>query len=276
MTNEIKIFENPEFGQVRTIIEGDKMLFCGSDVAKALGYAKTNDAIHKHCKHITKHDATICSTAKWGTTTSGTMREMLFIPEGDVYRLIIRSKLPSAERFERWVFDEVLPSIRKHGVYMTDETLTESLARPENLITILQTLLAEKEKTAVLESQIEQDKPKVKFAEAVYDTQSLISIADLAKLLHANGVKIGQKRLYDYLREKNFLCKRPGDDWNTPTQRYLDMGLFEVKEFSYPTKCGWGISKTTKVTGKGQTYLVNYILEHKDEINSRPKMKRGA
>lgn len=266
MTNEIKIFENPEFGQVRTIIEGDKMLFCGSDVAKALGYASPPHAITKHCKGVIVLD----------TPSRGGVQSTKFIPEGDVYRLIIRSKLPAAEKFEHWVFDEVLPSIRKHGVYMTDETLTESLARPENLITILQTLLSEKEKTAALESQIEQDKPKVKFAEAVYDTQSLISIADLAKLLHANGVKIGQKRLYDYLREKNFLCKRPGDDWNTPTQRYLDMGLFEVKEFSYPTKYGWGISKTTKVTGKGQTYLVNYILEHKDEINSRPKMKRGA
>ena len=266
MTNEIKIFENPEFGQVRTIIEGEKMLFCGVDVAKTLGYRNLNDALSKHCKGIAKRD----------TPTSGGVQVMSYIPEGDVYRLIIRSKLPAAERFEHWVFDEVLPSIRKHGVYMTEETLTESLARPESLMTILQTLLEEKQKTAALETKIESDKPKVQFADAVYDSQTLISIGDLAKLLHANGVKIGQKRLYDYLREKNFLCKRVGDDWNTPTQRYLDMGLFEVKEFTYTIRGGWGVSKTTKVTGKGQTYLVNYILAHKDEINSRPKMKGGA
>ena len=274
MTNEIKIFENPEFGQVRTLAIDENPWFAGEDVAKILQYKRPTKAIVDHVDEEDRMMLDSKTQSHFGIELG--QRGGWVVNESGLYGLVLSSKLPAAKKFKRWVTTEVLPSIRKHGVYMTDETLTESLARPENLITILQTLLSEKEKTAALESQIEQEKPKVKFAEAVYDTQSLISIADLAKLLHANGVKIGQKRLYDYLREKNFLCKRPGDDWNTPTQRYLDMGLFEVKEFSYPTKCGWGISKTTKVTGKGQTYLVNYILEHKDEINSRPKMKRGA
>lgn len=266
MANEIQIFENPEFGTIRTVMMDGEPWFVGKDVAVTLGYGDTNQAIRKHVDDEDK------LTRRFDG--SGQNREMTIINESGLYSLALSSKLPTAKQFKRWVTNEVLPSIRKHGAYMTKETLTESLARPENLMVILQTLLEEQKKNEALTSKVEQDKPKVAFAEAVYDCDTLISVADLAKLVHANGVNIGQKRMYDFLRDEGFLCKRIGEDWNTPLQRYLDMGLFAVKEYSYPTRNGWGVSKTTKITGKGQTYLVNYILARKDDINAKQKMAR--
>lgn len=266
MANEIQIFENPEFGTIRTVMIDGEPWFVGKDVAVTLGYGDTNQAIRKHVDDEDK------LTRRFDG--SGQNREMTIINESGLYSLALSSKLPTAKQFKRWVTNEVLPSIRKHGAYMTKETLTESLARPENLMVILQTLLEEQKKDEALTSKVEQDKPKVAFAEAVYDCDTLISVADLAKLVHANGVNIGQKRMYDFLRDEGFLCKRIGEDWNTPLQRYLDMGLFAVKEYSYPTRNGWGVSKTTKITGKGQTYLVNYILARKDDINAKQKMAR--
>ena len=266
MANEIQIFENPEFGTIRTVMIDGEPWFVGKDVAVTLGYGDTNQAIRKHIDDEDK------LTRRFDG--SGQNREMTIINESGLYSLALSSKLPTAKQFKRWVTNEVLPSIRKHGAYMTKETLTESLARPENLMVILQTLLEEQKKNEALTSKVEQDKPKVAFAEAVYDCDTLISVADLAKLVHANGVNIGQKRMYDFLRDEGFLCKRIGEDWNTPLQRYLDMGLFAVKEYSYPTRNGWGVSKTTKITGKGQTYLVNYILARKDDINAQQKMAR--
>lgn len=266
MANEIQIFENPEFGTVRTVMVDGEPWFVGKDIAVVLGYGKPTDAVRKH---VDQEDRGVSKME----TPSGE-QTMTIINESGLYSLVLSSKLPTAKQFKRWVTNEVLPSIRKHGAYMTKETLTESLARPENLMVILQTLLEEQKKNEALTSKVEQDKPKVTFAEAVYDCDTLISVADLAKLVHANGVNIGQKRMYDFLRDEGFLCKRIGEDWNTPLQRYLDMGLFEVKEYSYPTRSGWGVSKTTKITGKGQTYLVNYILARKDDINAKQKMAR--
>lgn len=268
MANEIQIFENPEFGTVRTVMVDGEPWFVGKDVAEVMGYRNTRKALTDHVDDEDKLDGVTIRDSM------GREQSPVFINESGLYSLVLSSKLPTAKQFKRWVTNEVLPSIRKHGAYMTKETLTESLARPENLMVILQTLLEEQKKNEVLTSKVEQDKPKVAFAEAVYDCDNLISVADLAKLVHANGVNIGQKRMYDYLRDEGFLCKRIGEDWNTPLQRYLDMGLFAVKEYSYPTRNGWGVSKTTKITGKGQTYLVNYILARKDDINAKQKMAR--
>ena len=141
--NQMEIFKNPEFGSVRVIEENGKYLFCGTDVAKALGYARPNEAVSKRCK----------GTLKRRTPTTGGIQEMLFIPESDVYRLIVHSKLPSAERFERWVFDEVLPSIRKHGAYITREKLWEIATSPEALMKLCSDLLAEREKNAALREE---------------------------------------------------------------------------------------------------------------------------
>ena len=250
--NELVIFKNEEFGEIRTVEENGEVLFCGSDVAKALGYAKPHNAISTHCKGV---------TLKQGNDNMGRTQEMSFIPEGDVYRLIAHSKLPNAQRFESWVFDEVLPSIRKHGAYMTDSTLEQALTSPDFLIQLATKLKEEKEKRIELESKVEQDKPRVLFAQAVETAKTSILIGDLAKILKQNGIPTGQKRLFEQLRQDGYLMKT-GQSRNLPTQRAMEMGLFEVKESTVNNPDGSiRVTKTPKVTGKGQTYFVNKYLQ---------------
>lgn len=252
--NELKIFNNNEFGEIRTTIEENgNVLFCGSDVAKALGYDQPHKAIDRHCRYGMK-----CTIPHPQSELKTIV--MLFIPEGDVYRLVAHSKLPAAEKFERWVFDEVLPSIRKHGAYMTPDTLEQAITSPDFLIRLATELKNEQEKRKVLETKVEEDKPKVLFAEAVETAKTSILIGDLAKILKQNGVETGQKRLFEQLRRDGFLIKG-GNSKNMPTQRAMEMGLFEVKETSIGNPDGSiRITKTTKVTGKGQTYFVNKFL----------------
>ena len=244
MTNELQVFENNQFGQMRTLTENGTTLFCGSDVAKALGYTNAPDALTRHCRGIVKRD----------TPTSSGVQTMSFIPEGDVYRLITHSKLPTAEKFESWVFDEVLPSIRKTGAYMTPETIEKVLMNPDTIIS-LATQLKE------LQTKVEQDKPKVLFADAVAASHTSILIGDLAKLIRQNGVEVGQNRLFQWLRDNGYLIKRKGSDWNMPTQRSIEMGLLEIKESTHIDGNGCNVTtKTPKVTGKGQAYFVNKFL----------------
>lgn len=255
---DLQIFRNERFGSIRTVEEDGKILFCGSDVAKALGYAKPQNAIAAHCKGALKR----------GILTNGGQQDMLFISEGDVYRLITHSKLPAAEQFERWVFDEVLPSIRKHGVYATAETAERLLNDPDFMIRTFTALKEEREKNAALQSKIEQDKPKVLFADAVSTAKTSILVGELAKLLKQNGVEIGGTRLFAWLRENGYLIKRNGTDYNMPTQYSMELGLFEIKETSITHSDGHvTVQKTPKVTGKGQAYFVNKFLgERKEEI----------
>ena len=249
---QITGFKNAEFGVLRTIEVDDKILFCGSDVAKALGYSRPNDAITAHCRATVKHS----------TLISGKMQEINFITEGDVYRLIVRSKLPSAEKFETWVFDEVLPSIRKHGAYMTEQTVEKALADPDFLIRLATELKQEQEKRKSLESQIQADKPKVIFADSVTTSNTCILVGELAKILKGNGVNIGQNRLFEWLRENGYLVNRKGTDYNTPTQKSMDLGLFKIKETTVIRSDGHiQISKTPKITGKGQIYFTNKFLK---------------
>jgi phage antirepressor YoqD-like protein len=254
--NELKLFENPEFGNVRTLeTEDGKVLFCGKDIATALGYAKPQNAIQAHCKGALKR----------GILTNGGEQSMTFIPEGDVYRLITHSKLPNAERFERWVFDEVLPTIRKHGAYMTDEALKKALTSPDFLIQLATELKTEKEKNQQLETQIEADKPKTIFADAVSVSKNSILIGDLAKLIRQNGFEIGQQRLFRWMRENNYLIKN-GSSYNMPTQYSMERGWFEVKETVITHADGHtSINKTPKVTGKGQIYFINLFLNKRRE-----------
>lgn len=245
--NDLKIFQNDTFGQVRTIDDNGKILFCGSDVAKALGYANPNKAINDHCRAITKR----------GTPISGKMQEINFIPEGDLYRLITNSKLSTAEKFESWVFDEVLPSIRKHGLYATDELLNN----PDLLISLAQELKDERALRNKLQDKVETDRPKVLFADSVSASKTSILVGELAKLLRQNGINIGQNRLFDRLRADGYLIKRRGNDWNMPTQYSMDLGLFEIKEHSHLDSSGNNVTtKTAKVTGKGQIYFINKYL----------------
>lgn len=248
--NNLQIFNNAKFGKIRTIEENGTVLFCGSDIAKALGYARPADAISAHCKGV-------CVLP---TPSAGGTQNTKFIPEGDVYRLIAHSKLPAAEQFESWVFDEVLPTIRRNGAYMTDDTLEQALTSPDFLIQLATKLKEEKAKRIELEAQVEQDKPKVLFAKAVETAHTSILIGDLAKILKQNGVQTGQKRLFEQLRQDGYLIKG-GNSHNMPTQRAMEMGLFEVKESTVNNPDGSiRINRTTKVTGKGQTYFINKYM----------------
>lgn len=191
--NNLKIFKNDQFGEIRTAEENGTVLFCGSDIAKALGYSNTKDALSRHCKEdgVAFHDL---------IDSMGREQQAKFINEGNVYRLITHSKLPAAEQFEHWVFDEVLPTIRRNGAYMTDDTLEQALTSPDFLIQLATKLKEEKAKRVELEAKVEQDKPMALFAQAVETAHNSILIGDLAKILKQNGVQTGQKRLFEQLR----------------------------------------------------------------------------
>lgn len=240
---EIQIFNNVDFGEMRSCIENDgTVLFCASDVAKALGYKNPNKAINDHCRAITKRS----------TPISGKIQEINFIPEGDVYRLIVRSKLPSAVKFEHWVFDEVLPSIRKTGGYKLPQTFSEALRA-------LADAEEEKERLAL---KIKQDEPKVQFAEAVDSSPTTIKIGDLAKILRQNGIEMGRNRLFTWLRENGYLMKNTVNGFsNMPTQMAMELKLFEVKEHHYKRGDIGIITSTTLVTVKGQKYFINLFLK---------------
>mgnify|MGYP004617769115 FL=1 len=245
--NDLQIFENSEFGTVRTVQFDGKTYFVANDVAKALGYVETAKAVRTHCKGVSEMDI----------PSNGGIQTMKIIPEGDIYRLVIKSQLPSAEKFESWVFDEVLPSIRKHGVYAVDELLND----PDLAIKAFTALKEEKERNKALQADNDRMRPKEVFADAVATSHTSILIGDLAKLLKQNGVDIGQKRLFIWMRDNGYLIKRKGSDWNMPTQKSMELGLFEVKESTVNNPDGSvRINKTTKVTGKGQQYFINKFL----------------
>lgn len=238
--NDLQIFNNDEFGQVRTIEIDGKPYFSAIDVAAALGYKNPRDAVSRHCKGVVKYD----------TPTPGGQQAVNFIPEGDIYRLIVRSDLPSAEKFEKWVFDDVIPQIRKTGGYNLPQTYAEALRA-----------LADKaEQNEKLTARIETMRPKEIFADAVAASKTSILVGELAKLITQNGYEIGQTRLFSWLRENGYLMKY-GESKNMPMQRYVQQGLFEIKESNVQNADGSvRITKTTKVTGKGQQYFINKFL----------------
>lgn len=246
---QMQIFENREFGKIRTLSFKGKEMFVANDIARVLGYKRTADAITSHCK----------GSVKCRYLTSGGEQEIKVIPESDVYRLIIKSKLPGAERFEKWVMEEVLPSIRKSGGYIAGQ---ESMSDSELMAKAL--LVAQRqieERNALIETM----QPKALFADAVSASKSSILVGDLAKLLKQNGVEIGQKRLFEWMREHGYLIRQKGASWNMPTQRSMDLGLFEIKEATITHSDGHiSITKTVKVCGKGQVYFVNKFLREQD------------
>ena len=255
--NELQIFKNDEFGQVRTTIINDEPYFVGKDVAGILGYSNLDKAIRQHVDPEDKQPVYLNNL----TAQNGSPTKAIAISESGLYSLIFGSKLEEAKRFKRWVTSEVLPAIRKHGAYATAPTIDKILDDPDYGIRLLQNLKEEQERRKALEVQNAVMIPKAVFADAVTTSDSCILIGDLAKLLRQNGVEIGQKRLFEYLRNHGFLIKRRGADWNSPTQRAMEMGLFEIKETAITHSDGHvTISKTTKVTGKGQIYFVNRFL----------------
>lgn len=249
--NTPQIF-NFEKNEVRTFLENEIPYFVANDVAKTLGYKNPSDATNKHCKNATK---------TWGSDSLGRRQTFKVIPESDVYRLIIKSNLPSAEKFEAWVMEEVLPTIRKHGAYLTDEKAYDITHNPNSLADILQQA---SEQLRQKDLVIEEMKPKALFADAVSTSQTTILVGELAKLLKQNGVDIGATRLFKWLRDNQFLINRRGSDWNMPTQKSMNMKLFQIKETNIQHSDGHvSISKTAKVTGKGQQYFINKFLNMK-------------
>lgn len=245
--NELQVFKNQEFGSVRTLVINNEPWFVGKDVAEALGYAKPLNAI---VQHVDKDDS-----LKQGLTDSlGRQQKNILINESGLYSLILSSKLPSAKKFKRWVTSEVLPALRKTGQYQVKELSGQELMA--KALIEAQSVLAAKDK------QIQEMKPKVVFADAVATSHTSILVGELAKILKQNGIDMGQKRLFAWLREKGYLIKRQGTDYNMPTQKAMELGLFEIKEGSYVNGSGVNITtKTPKVTGKGQQYFINKFLQ---------------
>lgn len=244
--NEVQLF-NFESHEVRSLLLNNEPWFVGKDVAEALGYSKARNAIATHIDSEDKKDAPIQGTL-------GGVQEMTVINESGLYSLVLSSKLPSAKKFKRWVTSEVLPALRKTGQYQVKE-LSGSELMAKALIEA-QSVLAAKDKV------IEEMKPKVVFADAVATSHTSILVGELAKILKQNGIDMGQKRLFAWLREKGYLIKRQGTDYNMPTQKAMDLGLFEIKEGSYVNGSGVNITtKTPKVTGKGQQYFINKFLQ---------------
>lgn len=245
--NELQVFKNEEFGEIRTVIIEDEPWFVGKEVASALGYKDTSDALKKH---VAKEDKLTRCFAD-----SGQKRQMYIVNESGLYALIFGSKLDTAKKFKRWVTSEILPSIRKTGGYIAgQETMTDAELMAKALL-VAQKQIEERNK------QIEQMQPKALFADAVTASETSILVGDLAKLICQNGVKIGQKRLFQWLRDNGYLIKQKGASWNMPTQRSAEMKLFEVKETTITHSDGHvSVNKTVKVTGKGQVYFINKFL----------------
>lgn len=249
--SEIKVFESLEFGKVRVAVVDGEPLFCLADVAKSLGYSNPAKAVIDHCKGVTVLE----------TPTQSGVQPIKYGKEGEVYRLTMKSKLPNAEKFQDWVCNEVLPSIRKHGAYMTDNVLEQAISNPDFMIGLLQNLKEEQKKRIEAEAKIEVDKPKVLFSEAVTTSKTSILIGDLAKIIKQNGVEMGQNRMFSWLRDNGYLIKRKGSDFNMPTQKSMEMKLFEIKETAITHSDGHiTINKTPKVTGAGQVFFVNKLL----------------
>ena len=251
----VTIFKNEQFGEVRVVEQNGEPWFVGKDVANILGYERPTKAIQDHVDDEDRDEVPIQDSI-------GRMQKTPTINESGLYSLILSSKLPQSKQFKRWVTSEVLPSIRKHGAYMTSEKIEEILSDPDTIISLAQELKEERAIRNKLQDKIEKDRPKTLFADAVATSQTSILIGELAKILRQNGVNIGQNRLFSWLRDNGYLIKRKGSDWNMPTQKSMELGLFEIKERTINNPDGSvDIKKTPKVTGKGQQYFINKFLD---------------
>lgn len=247
--NQLQIFENSEFGAIRTVTIDNEPWFVAKDVCEALKHTNTTMAMQM----LDEDERTKLSLGRAGETN--------VINESGLYTLVIKSNLPNAKKFRKWVTSEVLPSIRKNGGYIAGQEKLSDEELMAKALLVAQNKIAERD--AVIERQqakIEQDKPKVIFSDAVSTSHTSILVGDLAKLICQNGVQIGQKRLFEWLRQNGYLVKS-GSSKNMPMQRYVEQGLFEVKESNVQNPDGSvRITKTTKVTGKGQVYFVNKFI----------------
>jgi len=260
--SQLQSFNHQMFGDLPVIIVDGIEWFGASEAANALIFTNPRSAI---AHHVEKEDVTVRDTP-----TGGGIQPKKYVNESGLYSLIFGAAKQGnnpeikerAKLFKRWVTIEILPAIRKHGAYMTPDTIEKTLSNPDFIIGLATRLKDEQQKTALLQNQIEVDKPKVIFADAVTTSKTSILVGEMAKILKQNGACIGQNRLFDWLRENGYLIKRKGTDYNMPTQKSMELGLFEIKETSVSHSDGHiTISKTPKVTGKGQLYFVNKFRE---------------
>lgn len=252
--NNLQIFNSPEFGQIRTIQQNGEAWFVGKDVAQALGYSQTAKAVREHVKDNHKGMSVL--------DTPGGKQETTIIDEAGLYSLVMRAKTEKAEAFQEWVTSEVIPAIRKTGGYIAgSENMTDAEIMAKAVLVAQSTIRQRDQRIKELESDVAAAKPKVLFADAVSASDSTILIGDLAKILKQNGYNTGQKRLFQWLRDNGYLIKRQGADYNSPTQRSMELGLFRVKETPIIHADGHvTVNKTVKVTPKAQIYFANKFL----------------
>lgn len=257
---EIEKVFNYENKEIRTKIINEEIWFVGKDVTEILGYSNPRDAINKHIDYEDK------GVAKCDTL--GGSQDLTVINESGLYSLILSSKLEGAKKFKKWVTSEVLPSIRKHGAYMTNDTLEKALTSPDFLIQLATNLKIEKEKNKMLTDKIETDRPKVIFAEALAVSEKSILIGELAKILKQNGIEIGANRLFEWLRANNYLMSK-GESRNQPSQKSMNLKLMEIKKTTINNSDGSvRVTVTTKITPKGQEYFINKFLKNKELIEA--------
>lgn len=248
----IQVFNNPAFGNIRVAGTELNPQFCLTDVCKALGLSAKGVNQRLGDEVISNYPI---------TDKLGREQQALFVNEDGLYDVILDSRKAEARQFRKWITSEVLPTIRKHGAYMTDDALLRAIQSPDFLIQLATELKMEKQRRLVAEKEIRDTRPQVIFADAVTASSDSILVGELAKLIKQNGVDTGQRRLFKWLRNNGFLCKKGGECFNEPTQHSMELGLFEIKKTVIHKPDGSAIiNKTVKVTGKGQVYFVNKFL----------------
>lgn len=248
----IQVFNNPAFGNIRVAGTEENPQFCLTDVCKALKLSAKGVNQRLGDEVISNYPI---------TDKLGREQQALFVNEDGLYDVILDSRKAEARQFRKWITSEVLPTIRKHGAYMTDDALQKAIQNPDFLIQLATELKNEKQKRLVAEKKIQETRPQVIFADAVTASSDSILVGELAKLIKQNGVDTGQRRLFKWLRGHGYLCKKTGECFNEPTQYSMELGLFEIKKTVIQKPDGSAIiNKTVKVTGKGQVYFVNKFL----------------
>ena len=264
--NALKIFENSEFGKIQVIERNGEPWFIGKEVAEILGYKDTADALKKH---VDEEDKQFFKVGETPTLKIKSNYGAYIINESGLYSLVLSSKLKKAKEFKRWVTSEVIPAVRKHGGYLTNEKIEEVLNDPDTIIKLATTLKEERAKRNEAERRLEEAKPKVIFADAVSASDNTVLIGELAKIIKQNGKKMGQKRLFDWLRDNGYLIKQKCADYNMPTQKAMEMGLFRIKKTAITHSDGHvTVSRTVKVTGKGQQYFINKFAKGETNENT--------
>ena len=255
--NELKIF-NYKNNEVRTTIKDGEIWWVLKDVCEILGLSEP----HRVASRLEKDERTQMTV----TDNLGRPQSTTLVNEPGLYKVIFRSDKPEAKKFMHWVSHEVLPSIRKHGAYITSAKMEELMNDPETWVKLIRTLQQERREKELLQNKIEKDKPKVIFCDAVSASDSDILVSEMAKILRGNGIDIGEHRLFERLRNEGFLIRRKGTDKNIPTQRSMNLGLFKITETAITHSDGHvTIAKTSKITGKGQVYFIKYFLAHRKD-----------